>query len=418
LVFIDDNFPPYQVADLFHPTTHYPKDALKDLVIKSFIVRPLIPFVLGRSLISPKALKSNNFICCLMKARISLFGKELEAHGFPHIAQDTETHSCAESSLWSFIEYFGSKYSQYKPLLPSRIIRNLLDDSEHRILPSIGLTGEELTKCLHNNSFQCLVYPIFSNTENNPVFRLMRIYIESGIPLLLILGNKTCGHAVLVIGHENDISVYDSKENSDSWIDISFFNKKLVFIDDNFPPYQVADLFHPTAHYPKDALKDLVIKSFIVPLPTHMFLIAGKAYGLIKYIFNDPKIGLSMIGWKWLTMLLLTGAHSFKHFITENDDKMNKSLKKYLLLLALPKFIWICEIYKEQEISQSCCSGLLIIDATGDSKSLVSVLWYAVDCQKFSHDGLVWDIESTPIKQFRMCTYKNNLKGEWSQWKS
>jgi hypothetical protein len=390
---------------------------LNDKYLGFFVVRPLLNFALGRSLISPKAFKANNFVCCLMKARISLLGKEFKVFGFPHIAQDTETHSCAESALWSFIEYFGSKYSQYKPLLPSQIIRNLLDSSEHRILPSMGLTKDELAKCLHNNGFQCLIYPIVSYTESNPVFRLMRIYIESGIPLLLVLGNRDAGHAVLVIGHENDMLVYTKQNNSDSWIDISFFNKKLVYIDDNFSPYQVADPFHPTEHYPNDILKNLVIKSFIVPLPTHVFLVAEKAYGLIENIFNDPKIGLSIIGGEWFTRLLLTGAHSFKQFVSEKDDKIDKSLKKYLLLLALPRFVWICEIYKKNEFSLGCCSGLLIIDATGTNKSLMSVLWYTVDRQIFLHDGLAWN-KVAPIKQFQMSTYKNNLKGEWSQWKS
>jgi hypothetical protein len=390
------------------------RDFLKDSYLGFFIIRPLLNFPLGRSLISPKALKENNFLCCLMRQKVSLFGNSFEAYGFPHVAQDTETHSCAESSLWSFIEYFGSKYLSYKPLLPSQIVKNLLNITEHRLLPSIGLTEKELAKCLHDNGFQCLIYNVYTHSADNSLYELLRIYIESGIPLLLILGNDVAGHALLTIGHEDDMSEY--KVPSDKkWVDVSFFKKKLVFIDDNMPPYQIADILNPTAHYQNRELQDLKLISFIVPLPSHMFLVAEKVYMLLERIFEDPNAGLSSGITKWITRLFLAGVHSFKKFVLETDDLLTPGIKEYVLRLDLPKFIWLCEIYHEDEITRKICSGLIIIDATGGSKSLASVLWYTLDEKMYYHDGSVWN-KSEPINQFKMRTYQNNLKGEWNKW--
>lgn len=390
------------------------RDSLKDNYLGFFIIRPLVNFPLGRSLISPKALKSNNFLCCLMRQKVSLFGNSFEAYGFPHVAQDTETHSCAESSLWSFIEYFGSKYMSYKLLLPSQIVKNLLNITEHRLLPSIGLTEKELAKCLHDNGFQCLIYNVYTCSGNNSLYGLLRIYIESGVPLLLILGNDVAGHALLAIGHEDDMSKYKVPAEK-KWVDVSFFEKKLVFIDDNMPPYQIADILKPTEHYTNEELKNLRLSSFIVALPSHMFLVAEKVYMLLERIFEDPNVGLSSDITKWITRLLLTGAHSFKKFVLEGDDQLTSGIKKYMLRLDLPKFIWLCEIYHEDEIAQKICSGLIMIDATGGSKSLVSVLWYTLDEKMYYHDGSVWN-KSESINQFKMCTYQNNLKGEWNKW--
>jgi hypothetical protein len=39
-------------------------------------------------------------------------------YGFPHIVQDEETHTCAESALWSHIEYFGSRYPLQLLIIP------------------------------------------------------------------------------------------------------------------------------------------------------------------------------------------------------------------------------------------------------------------------------------------------------------
>jgi len=389
-----------------------------------FIIRPLLHSIMGRSLISPKAFNEYKYVCCLMKARVSLLGNEFTAYGFPHIAQDKETHTCAESALWSYIEYFGSKYPQYKPLLPSQIIKTLLDTTEHRLLPSKGLTTDELAKCLQNNGFQCIIYS-FTNLAIGVTmhFRVIQIYIESGIPLLLTLGEKAHGHAVLAIGHQEDDSIYDPQNHlfpdGYSWADVSDFNKKIVLIDDNMPPYQIVDISKPAAHYRNPELKNMVIKRFIAPLPVHMFLVAERAYAMVEKIFNTEIVGLQTTGEKWITRLFLTGSRSFKDFLFKTDDNtLVPVLKNRLLSLPLPKFIWVCEIYKAHEYSKDgVCSGLLIIDATSDGALPAAVVWYMLDNNMFLHDNVSWDKNPKRLVPFRMPAYRNNLKGGWSEWK-
>ncbi|MFP3042014.1 hypothetical protein LQZ19_09360 [Treponema primitia] len=345
-----------------------------------------------------------------MRVKVSLLGNDLEVYGYPHVAQDSETHSCAESALWSLTEYFGTKYTQYKPLLPSQIVKNLLDGTDHRLLPSIGLTKHELAKCLQDNGYQCLMY-----TTITADFSLLKLYIESGIPLLLVLGNGSDGHALLAIGHEKKVAY--TVPPGETWVDVSSLDKKIILIDDNFPPYQAVDILKPTAHYAREELHNLTIQSFIVPLPTHVFLAGEKAHALLENVLDNPAVGLVRWGGKWITRLLLTGSQSFKKFILEQCG-LDIGLKQYLLFLSLPKFIWIAEIYREGEIQQGFSSGLLIIDATGDSKSLTAILWYTIDSNMMTHNGTTWDNEIKSVKPFKMQTYQNNLKGAWSKWKN
>jgi hypothetical protein len=385
----------------------------KEQYLGFFIVRPLPQFPLGRSLISPKALKKNDFVCCLIRDKVSLVGHDFEVSGFPHVAQDTETHSCAESSLWSFTKYFGSKYSQYKSLLPSQIAKSLINVLDHRVLPSIGLTEKELARCLQDNEYQCLKYQVARNSNKSPAIFLLKTYIESGIPVLLFLSNNHDGHALLAIGHfgeKLDYSIPCGKK----WVDVSSFDKKLILIDDNMPPYQVADINAPTAHYPNEKLKDLAIKSFIVPLPPHMFLACDKAFTLVGNILNDPQVGLQRHKGRWLTRLLLTSSQSFKNFLV-NDKKLDDELKGYILFLSLPKFIWICELYEESNILTEICSGLIIIDATGSNRGFSSVLWYTVGNEIMTHNGSEWKGDELNLS-FQLNTYKNNLKGDWCKW--
>jgi len=419
------------------PNNGKKESILKDKYYGFFIIRPLMMHMLGRSLISPKAFNERKFVCCLMRTRVSLLGNEFFVYGFPHTAQDEETHSCAESSLWCLYEYYGSKYSQYKPLLPSQIINSLQISPEHRILPSRGLNNGELAKCLNSNGFQSLVYFIYKFSEDKPFFHLINLYIESGITLLLTLislKRENTGHAILVIGHEEeDLIYYNSDYNNQwekhadkSWVDVSFIQKKLVFIDDNLPPYHTEELKpdkepdETNKPNEKPILKyhDYKIQSFIVPLPVHMYITAETAYDCLEKVLDNPTIGLKNLGGKWITRLMLTGSDSFKKFIAEHDKEMDNKFKMLFLNIAMPRFVWICELYQRENFKKdSYCSGLLIIDATGDGKSLNSIILYIVNNYLFIHNGLVWDLEKTKnISPFKMKTFRNNLKGEWCKW--
>ena len=345
-----------------------------------------------------------------MKNKVSLFGQKLEVNGFPHTAQDTETHTCAESSLWSLFEYLGNSYRQYLSLLPSQILHKLSSVANHRSLPSIGLSATEIARCLHDNGCECVIDKAVIRDSNGVIiidkFRLflLKIYVESGVPVYIILEDgSSIGHAVLIIGHEDKYNTVTLP--NEVWKDVSYFEKQVVVIDDNKPPYQIGKLENLIPYLP-----DHKITTYFAPLPKHTNLDAQAAFFLCTQVFNDKKVGLNKFGDRWLTRLFLTGSHSFKYFILKKSG-LHSSIKNYILFLAFPKFIWVCEIYKVDDFQQEQknCSGLLIMDATG-SKSITSILWYNVGSELISHDGIGWT-GTHPIKPFRMAVYKHNLKG-------
>ncbi len=103
------------------------------------ILRPTEPYVIGRSVISPCALKTNHFCSCTTEFTTTVYGQKFSVNAFPHSSQDTETISCAETTLWALMEYFGNKYPDYSPVLPSKILHILKSLSVERQMPSRGL---------------------------------------------------------------------------------------------------------------------------------------------------------------------------------------------------------------------------------------------------------------------------------------
>jgi hypothetical protein len=291
--------------------------------------------------------------------------------------------------------------------------------SSHRSLPSTGLSINEVSKFLHNNGCECVMdRASYVNKKNNIVidqFRLflLKIYIESGIPVYISLrDNRGHGHAVLIIGHKDTYDHIVLPLAADEvWQDVSWFEKMMVVIDDNQPQYQIGAL-ETLIHYNQE----YKIGYYVVVLPKHTNIDAQTAFFLSTKVFDDPKVGLKNFGNQWLTRLFLTGSHSFRRFLLERSG-IDNDLKKYLALLPFPKFIWVCEIYTIEgfQQKQKFCSGLLLMDATG-SNLLTSILWYNVGDKCITRNGLGWTGIQT-IKPFKMGTYQHNLKGKWSKWK-
>ena len=131
---------------------------LQDSFLGFLTIRPTLPNIIGRSMISPKALNSRNFLCALVKMDALVNGRKLSVMAFPHASQDTETITCAETTICGIMEYFGNKYAEYKPVLPSKIISVLSPYSYERQIPSHGLTAEQISFALKSFDFGVRVY--------------------------------------------------------------------------------------------------------------------------------------------------------------------------------------------------------------------------------------------------------------------
>lgn len=116
---------------------------------KSFLgyttLRPTSFRLIGSTIISPFAFKQNNFVCCLTNREVLINGIKLTVNGFPFSSQDNETTTCAETCLVNIMEYFGTKYYEYKTILPSQIHDILSNQSYERQLPSMGLPSEDIS---------------------------------------------------------------------------------------------------------------------------------------------------------------------------------------------------------------------------------------------------------------------------------
>lgn len=400
---------------------------LQDKYLGFFILRPIDPVFIGRSIISPRALKANNFLCCKAKYHTSANSIKLEVDGFPHSSQDTETITCAETTIWSIMEYFSARYPEYKPVLPSQIIKTLNQVSAERQIPSRGLNIQQISYALREFGFGTRIY---SRQEyGNEFEKLLSCYIESGIPLIIAIENRptggNIGHALLCIGHvkitDNQIDALTPLRHSDPTLDHEYqkkniivydyneLNKNFIFIDDNQPAYQEASLVNPAAHYFDSNWHSCIITYFIAPLYPKIYLEAFEAKEFVLNFLVNDNVSLSDNS-EIVLRFFLTSTRSFKDKVAVNNE-MQADLKSIILSTVMPKFIWVAEISTKDLIKSKLANGLIILDATEANKYNYKPLILAA----YQNNYIYVDIKDSrlisnifPLKNFSI--FENNLK--------
>ncbi len=380
-------------------------------------LRPTIPQIIGRSIVSPSALKAVDFSCCTTKFHTTANGLKFTIKAFPHSSQDSETISCAETTLWAIMEYFSNKYSDYKPVLPSKIIQTLNNQSVERQLPSHGLNVQQMSFALREFGFGTKIY---SKKEYEDDFkRLLNIYIESGLPLIIAMDNfdgaGTIGHAILAIGHAtitdrhiDTLPAHNTFGRGIAFFDYAEAKSECVFIDDNCKVYQRAVLDNPAQHYTTD-WHDCKITYFIVPLYPKIYLEAFEAKNFVlNFIFEglEPIDDSSEV----LLRFFLTSSRSYKDEIARNAT-IQDDLKSAIIGALMPKFIWVAELSTREMIKRDEAYGLVILDATEADVSYNKPLIIAAYQDKIiNFDSKSKELEKIDLPLSTFKVFRHNLQ--------
>ena len=390
---------------------------IKDAYLGFMILRPIFPGIVGRTALSPTALQSPSSDIRICKAPIknSIIGQDVTIRAFPHSSQDTELMTCAETTIWSLMEYFGNKYPEYSPILPSKIHKILDLKAYQRHIPSEGLLYTDISYVLQSNSFGCKVYS--RRTYSEDAFkRIISSYIESGVPLgVAITGmhnGKRIGHAVVCIGRkhipQNKIDTLPSKSFTKNPVRYKIWNDcidEFVFNDDNNPCYQIADISHPTPQYPACSVSDIV-----VPLYHKIYFDAPKALNFSEQICD--LLFSAHLPDGCVLRTYLASSHSYRNHIIK-DSLLDRAYKQFILdYIKLPKFVWVTEISSYDNFINKNVNGIILLDATETrTDSFRPLIFGCFDAFNIIYDNTRLKIRQNSLSlQFNCKTYTRNLE--------
>lgn len=106
--------------------------------------------------------------------------------------------------------------------------------------------------------------------------------------------------------------------------------------------------------------------------------------------------------------IYLTSSNSFKEKAAQND-KMHKELKKIILLMDMPRFIWCVDLATIEENRAGLISGRLILDSTVSTQDenpwLLMHDSFCINAIEYGRK-----LRNSPCKIDPYYLYKNNLQ--------
>lgn len=337
----------------------FSEEEIQSLYLGFMVLRP-IGKCIGRNIISPKAKIAPycDVKLSLAKFHATCLGVKLTVEGFPHASQDGEFMTCAETTTWNLMEYFGNKYALYRPLLPSELINNLHAYSSERMVPSSGLTVHQISMAIEQQGFSSLLY-----TNKDKRFQeLFTCYVESGLPLAVAISSDVGGHAVVCIGREETDRTKMNRGRifgPNGYVVWNYNVDSFVFNDDNRPSYMIDGFKQPTQYLP-----NAFIQAFIVPLHKKIYLPAEQAIDTAHFFIEKEFVFPTGSA----VRTFLTSCRSYREYIRRNPD-FSDSLKIAYLKLEMPKFIWVTEVSSKTDFQQKKVNSLIILDATSPASS-------------------------------------------------
>lgn len=423
---------------------------IKENFLGSCVINPISDGVIGRTLFNPKYIFEQDMMPLYIRTsnfKLNILGMGVEVEAFPYRMQDQETMCCAEVTLLNLLEYYSNSYEDYKSVNPSDIIAHEQKHSHERVLPVKGTTYPILTKVLSDFGFSPRLYNLYAIKKYNyskikpkdEMKRWLHYYIESGLPVAINLNplaNFGTGHSVVCIGHgkadeelkrkakQNKLLLWEEKKEGHALINSADFYNDYIIVDDNQFLYQVRK-FDNISIYP-----DMQVVNLAVPLYKRMFLDAPDAAGIIVSILQHKEYGIS--AWCDDTLkrnedviirIFMASSRSFKKYRLGTLSDMDA--KTVYSLIRLPRFIWVCELYKEEDYDSLEAFGEIIIDATSASsrghKSMLMVHYPDVIASRYPETEMPgFEKQTNLVGNKKFIGYKKNLnrvcyEDEWEE---
>lgn len=135
---------------------------LQERFLGTMVIRPSYnhstEYTLGRTLLNPYKLERPFRYIRTAQYKSTVFGQTYMVDAFPFSNQHGDVLRCAETSVWSLMEYYGTRYENYSVVLPSTISNWASKELPERSLPSDGLTYSQISSLLKTFNFEPRIY--------------------------------------------------------------------------------------------------------------------------------------------------------------------------------------------------------------------------------------------------------------------
>ena len=349
------------------------------------VVRPDWPTTLGRTFLKCPNLVGGRPARFPTRdtTPVDLAGIPLSIESCPYMSQDQKVMACATAALWMASTPLAEKIPEIAWHSTTEITRMAMSLNRPfgPVLGRRGLDDQEMEQALLEIGFDPSLhfYP-----EPEALVDICHLYVDSGIPPVLIVHTNNVGHAVTVVGYTLKPPVA-LNQASGGIIPAHQFISELVIHDDQrgmYLPVEVRNSPPGSRPYATDMLVQmnggyhhLSCDAILVPLPTRVMLDEYAVKIQTKVWITHAKEQ----GWiedrEVVTRTILIRSNTFKQTLLDLRDRgpshgYPNFLVKFARGLPMPRYIWLVEVsYSDNLDPSDPKSPPVIADLVLDSTS-------------------------------------------------
>jgi len=399
----------------------------KDQYLGFVTLRPVAKSPIGASIVAVDAV--DGFVRCADDFPVNLAGVEFHVVGTPFMQQDNAVGACAQASIWMALRTLRKREGDraYDPAQITDAATKYFVSG--RIRPNrTGLTHLQMIEAIRAAGYSPHSIPL--GTPGTPMekeqilqsLRTIHAYIESEIPVVLILFPPTGGHAVVAIGH-----TWSSVKNAEISVDVPVSPDGLKLKFTHAASWVPALLIHndntgPYRLFESDPAEDYSFPhaAFAIPLlPVDVFMSAEEAMAVAVFVLEDiftsfkvaavkTDAELEQIAHGLSLRLLLVEKRKLRKWAVSGG--LPPELSEKIRLMDMPKRVWMLEIHQAVNYGNQAAGvraeqslvGMVLIDPTADLPLTSLLLMYFNWPEIINNlpNGIVvtWDSESCAPK--------------------
>jgi len=348
-------------------------------------LRPIYSTPVGATILRSTGGKAH-FLLSKDSFTVNISGRSFEVSGTPFMQQDNAVGACAQASIWMSLRTLRKRegFAAHNPAQITTLATKYMVSG--RTLPNReGLQVSQMIEAVRSAGYapNLLHLPDFIDKKDNEtddafgIRNITRIntirdilypYIESELPVILVLFQANMGHAVVIIGHGwNSLPDNFIQDRIDArFIKAVSWATPYYIHNDNTGPYREM-LGQSENDY------SLEMARYAIPLfPNDVFMNAQEAEAAAiatiqeveKHTTGRDK--LSLIDDHYVVRTYLQDRCKFRDFVVNTN--LSSPLKTYYRMKGLPRRIWVTEINKFDGYGERITTrvGEVLIDPTGE----------------------------------------------------
>ena len=345
---------------------------LKDLSKKNYlgftVVRPTACYRTSRTILRPPPAKNGEtYLLCQSEFNPNLSGSKLTVRASPFIQQDSNVGVCAEAAMWMCCLYMHREYGFPRFRLPT-----ITEFATRYFMIGPPRAGLNIYQILA--AFRALGYnPLsFSSSPEllDETVQAIYSYVESKIPVILLMSTPYGGHAVTAVGHDYHVDANISSKSNIDMIDCFYIQ------DDALGPYRKVtkrSCHNKSGDY--SVLKN--VEAGVVPLPPEIVLCVDDITDLFSRLITEGSINRLFVHFKDKqeykfsereldSLIFRTYIRRSNDFKNSLSQEMSELFRLKYRAMRMPKYLWVIELTTKKDIKSGRIVGHIIFDSTAD----------------------------------------------------